>query len=481
MADHTPNVATPSAAVEKMRPEWELCEALIGGTRAMRAAGKKYLPKWPAEEQEAYDARLSVAVLFPAFARTVKTLTGKPFSKQVTLSDDMPPEVQEWMQDVDREGRNITSFSADLMGDALGPGLSGILVDYPVVERAPDAPPITIKEEKTLGLRPYWVRIKPGQILGWLVQRHGGAFKLTQLRLMESVEEPDGQYATKCVEQVRVLTPGAWETHRKNAKGEWVPHNSGVTTLDFVPFVPVYGERTAFLEAKPPLGDVAYLNVAHWQSASDQQNVLHVARVPILARIGNGTTVDANGVPRPNELKIGAGAAVDLPKDGDLKYVEHSGAAIDAGSKDLADLEERMRQAGAELLVIKPGEVTATATATENAVGMCALQRITLDLQDALNLALDYTAKMVKFPSAGTVKLFNDFGAMTLKEASGQLVLAMKTAGVISTETAINELKRRGELSADVDPEDEKEKVETEGPPLGSILPQPGGNNPAEA
>jgi hypothetical protein len=38
-----------------------------------------------------------------------------------------------------------------------------------------------------------------------------------------------------------------------------------------------------------PLRDLAYLNVKHWQSQSDQDTILHVARVPILA-ISAGTT-----------------------------------------------------------------------------------------------------------------------------------------------------------------------------------------------
>jgi len=43
------------------------------------------------------------------------------------------------------------------------------------------------------------------------------------------------------------------------------------------------------MQAKPPLLDLAWLNVEHWQSASDQSNILHVARVPICSpRISEG-------------------------------------------------------------------------------------------------------------------------------------------------------------------------------------------------
>jgi hypothetical protein len=283
---------------------------------------------------------------------------------------------------------------------------------------------------------------------------------------MEWVEEPDGQWGTQTIPQVRVLEPGRWEIHRQNEKKEWVLYEEGVTSIDFIPFVPVYGERVGFMLGRPPMLELAHLNVAHWQSASDQQTILHVARVPILTVIGAQDEVDSNGKVTPWKLTVGSSAAVKLPQGGDMKYVEHSGKAIDAGGKDLEALEERMRQAGAELLVLAPGKVTATQVATENAVGMCALQRIAEDLEDALDAALEIMAKWVKIETGGHVSLFKDFGAATLAEASADLLLKSNMAGKISDETYRAELQRRGILSADVDEQEEKDRIELEGPEL---------------
>jgi hypothetical protein len=263
-----------------------------------------------------------------------------------------------------------------------------------------------------------------------------------------------------------VLEPGRWEIHRQNEKKEWVLYEEGVTSIDFIPFVPVYGERVGFMLGRPPMLELAHLNVAHWQSASDQQTILHVARVPILTVIGAQDEVDSNGKVTPWKLTVGSSAAVKLPQGGDMKYVEHSGKAIDAGGKDLEALEERMRQAGAELLVLAPGKVTATQVATENAVGMCALQRIAEDLEDALDAALEIMAKWVKIETGGHVSLFKDFGAATLAEASADLLLKSNMAGKISDETYRAELQRRGILSADVDEQEEKDRIELEGPEL---------------
>lgn len=448
-------VASPSATVEAMQPDWDLARALLGGTRAMREAGTKYLPKWPNEDQDSYDTRLKTAVLFPAYQRTVSTLTGKPFSKPVTIGEDVPAQIVEWLQDVDLEGRNLDAFAADQMECALGYGICGILVDYPRANGVR-----TLADERAAGLRPYMIAIKPWQVLGWIASRRNGAWVLDQLRIMESVEEPDGEFDVKCVDQVRVLWPGRWATYRQNEKKDWVLHDEGMNTLAYIPYVPVYGQRTGYMEGKPPLIEVANLNVAHWQSASDQQNVLHVARVPILTTIG----VDDEKF----SLTIGASTAVKLPMGGDMKFVEHTGAAIEAGAKDLESLEERMRQAGAELLVLQP-KITATQVATENAVGMCALQRITQGLEDALDTALQYMAEWVNLGSGGHVTLFNDYAAATLAEASAQLLLNANQAGKISDETFHSEMQRRGILAPDVDWEEEQARIEAQGPALGTI------------
>ncbi len=61
-------VATPSAAVAAQSADLELVRVLMGGTRAMRAAGEKYLPRWPAEDLKAHRDRVDSAVLFPAIS-----------------------------------------------------------------------------------------------------------------------------------------------------------------------------------------------------------------------------------------------------------------------------------------------------------------------------------------------------------------------------------------------------------------------------
>jgi hypothetical protein len=110
-----------------------------------------------------------------------------------------------------------------------------------------------------------------------------------------------------------------------------------------------------------------------------------------------------------------------------------------------------MRQTGAELLVIKPGHATQVQVMAENEQGMCDLQRIAEGMEDSLDQALALMAQWKKEAAGGHVTIYKDFGAATLAEASATLLFEMQSAGSLSFETLLGELKRRGIISPDVD------------------------------
>lgn len=450
------DVRKPSAEAEELHQHCAMIDALMGGTAEMRKAGARFLPQWPGEPDAAYKARLGCAVLFPAYARTVSVLVGKPFSKSITIGDDVPPAVRDLMDDVDGEGRNLDAFAATAAHLAMAYGFAGILADMP-----PNPGARTVAEERRAGLRPYLTQYRPHDVLGWRVERRGPSMVLTQLRLLERVTEPDGPFGTKRTEQVRVLEPGRWQTWRPvrgaNGAEEWRIHEEGTTTLgDVIPFVPVYGFRAGFMVGRPPMLELAHMNVEHWQSASDQQTILHVARVPILF---------GRGFAEGESIIVGVNSFVSAANpQAELRYVEHSGAAIEAGRKSLLDLEDRMRQAGAELLVIKPGNVTVAQTLADNEPAMCDLQRIVQALENALDQSLDFLAAWMNLgeDAGGHVQIFKDFGAATMAEASAQILSDMEARGGLSRETTLHEFKRRGLLAPEVDVAEELERIASE-------------------
>lgn len=438
-----------SAAVDAMVESWALIDALLGGTPAMRKAGPRYLPPFPREDRDAYQTRLAQAVLFPAFARTTATLAAKPLSRPIGLKN-VASSIEPMLGNVDVKGTPLAAFVAQIIRAVLSHGLDGVLVDMPPANGAR-----TIAEEKAAGLRPYLARYGTSSILGWRAQQDANGAYLTQLRLLEKVTEPAGDFEDKTIDQVRILEPGSWQVWRKikTTKGteEWALHESGETSLKIIPFVFFYGIELDFGIGAPPLLDLAHLNVRHWQSWSDQENVLHVARVPVL--FGKSFSED-------DELVIGASTAIRTSNDAaDLKYVEHSGEAIEAGRKSIIDLEDRMRQAGAELTVQRPAVVTATQVRSDDEGNRSTLQQIAEGAEDGIARCLQLMGEFVGEKSQPEVELFKDFASEDLSEKGGDLLLRAAKDGHVSSETVFDHLKRMDIIAQGMSWEQEKKRL----------------------
>jgi hypothetical protein len=488
------DTSTKSEVVQAMERIWCRVRPLMDGTLAMRDAGVLVLPRFPVESMDAYAARRDSAVLFPAYERTNKVLIGKIFSKPFTFGEYEPqkpkegepapkktkrglhPTIVDWSDDIDLEGHNMQAFWFEVAIEAAAFGLCGVLSEYPdLLDKETGQPrAMSMAQKIDEGVRPWHVHIHHDQILGWKTERVGGIggpIRLRQLRLKECVEVDDGEYHTKTVEQVRIIERDRWWIQRKNTKGQMqkVPDDqggSGINTLGYIPFTPVYGRRRGFMQGDPLCKDLIFQNIKHWQSQSDQDHILHVARVPILAAFG----VD----PISFKLEISTSAAVKMPKDSDLKYIEHTGACIEAGERSLKALEEQMVTTGAELLIPTAGggeAKTATQANNDADANKSDLQRFAEMLEDTIDTANQQMADWEKLGEAGHVTIFKEFNESSLTDASAQLVLALRTASIIQKITVIKEMQRRNVLHPDLDAKAEVDAVEKEPPPLALVLP----------
>lgn len=451
-----------SAPVSAMRPAWDVIEPLVGGTLAMRAAGKRLLPKQPREDEEDYKYRLSVSTLFPAYTRTVSVMAAKPFSTSLTLQEDVPPQIIEWAQDIDREGASLHRFASEMFRESFY-GLAGILVEAP---KLPDTGgrTMTRAEQAAAGVRPYFVRVMHDQILGWRTGIVGGVRVLTQLRIREAATVPDGDYGEKDVVRVRVLEPGRFRVMEKQAgvsgQESWAEVDSGLTGLPQITFQPVYGQKLGFMRGKPPLEDLAHMNVQHWQDSSDQADGVRYSRKRMVVAIG---------VTEDSPMIAGSAYIMQLPPGADMKVIQGSADSVTVGRDELNALEQQMVQAGAELLVKKPGQRSATESENDAEGNKSDLQCMAENFEDSLDAALQMMADYANLGSGGHVSLYKDFGAATLSDASAQLLVGMAQAGQISDETLIEEMKRRGVLSPDITAAAEAERIEAQGPALGTI------------
>ena len=420
----------------------------------MRAAGEAYLPKFPKETTNLYQDRLDQSVLFNAFWRTCTTLAAKPFQKMVNLGDSVvgDEELKGWVENIDRSGRNLTAFAHDLLLDLLGYGVCRFAVDMPVTKREADDAPLTLAQEQEQDIRPYFAQLPP---LGTIEARRDGdgdvPFDRVRIKGEKSVSE--GDWGEKEYETVRVITGETFDLYIKVGE-EW-PANPTETTPNTLGKVPVV-EVSFLVDGRPPLDDLAWLNARHWQSDSDQENILHVARVPF--KLFAGFTAEEVEV---IEISRSKGVRSASP-DARIDVVEHSGEAIAAGRTHGMDLKEAMSGFGVSMVMDRKSDATATGRKIDQTNGDSDLQMMVRRLATGLEQGFALMGEWAKRELDVTVEIFDDYN-FNPDDATHEQRLKRAAQGFISTKTLIMEDKRAGLWSDDVDPEDELDQIEQQG------------------
>jgi hypothetical protein len=443
-------MATMVEAAEKGR-------ALMGGTDTMRMAGQTYLPKFKAELDADYKARLDSSWLFNGMRKTVKDMTGRVFTKSIEIVEGSD-QLKDFATDINMQGQDLSAFASDVFKDAFVPGISFIMVDAPRREGE-----TTRAAAAALGLRPYMVHLRVEDILGFKTEQFNNVLALSVLRIIESVTEddPKDEFTQINVDQVRVLTREgsavSVRIYRKNDKDEWLVVDEYQTNAEEITVIPFYAQRTGFFMAEPVLEDLADVNIAHWQSQSDQRHILHFARVPILFASGRGDD---------EPLIISANQAVtSINPEASLEWVEHSGAAIGAGRTDLQDLQYQMQALGLQLLVAS--HETATGAVLDSTKETSTLSMMADNLKDALEKALEWMAFYAGDPEQNiTVEVNKDFGIVPLTAQEVQVMQADVNLGLLSKEAYYAERKRRGFLSPDLDTQADMDIIASAPPDL---------------
>tara|TARA_R100001082_G_scaffold72177_1_gene41280 strand:+ start:1679 stop:3118 length:1440 start_codon:yes stop_codon:yes gene_type:complete len=433
------DVNDPCSAWYNMEPHWGLIEDLLSGTYEMRRRHRRYLPQEPREIDESYDNRLSRSVCPPFYQRLEKMLAGMLTRKPVRLND-VNDTIREQLFDVDLQGNDLNVWTYETARTMIRYGHVGVLVDAP---------------SNALG-RPYWVTYSPREILGWRSELIDGQQKFTQLRLLEKVFEPDGLYGEKQVEQVRLLTPGAFEIHRKDEDGNYSIFDEGKTSLTEIPFSVAYANRVNWMESRPPMEDIAELNLKTYQIQSDLDNQLHISAVPMLAFYGFPQSAE--------EVSAGPGEAIAFPAEGRAEYIEPSGKSYDAQFKRLEQVASQINELGlAAVLGQKLSAETAEAKRIDRSQGDSTMQVVAQQMQDMIDNSLLYHAKFLGTNESGSSFVNRDFLSSRLDPQEIGSLLQLYTAGTISQETMLKQLVEGEVLGDDFDVEEELEATEQAG------------------
>ena len=426
-------VGDPNGAWYAMEPHWILIEDLLQGTYGMRRKHRRYLPQEPRELDESFDNRLARSVCPPYYQRLERMLAGMLTRKPVKLQD-LSDAIREQLFDVDLQGNDLNVWTYESARKLVRYGHIGCLVDAP-----------------SNGGRPYWCTYTPRQILGYRTEQQDGQQRLTQLRLQETVLEadPDSKYGEKQIDQVRVLTPGQYQIHQREDNGNYKIVDEGTTSLDQIPFSIAYSNRVGFMESRPPLEDIAELNLKSYQVQSDLDNQLHISAVPMLALFGFPSSAE--------EVSAGPGEALAFPADGRAEYIEPQGRSFDFQFKRLDQIAAQINELGlSAVLGQKLSAETASAKMIDRSQGDSTMMVIAQNVQDMIDNSLKFHAQfMGQQEAAGSCTVNRDFIGARLEPADVNALLQLYTASTITKETLLMQLSDGEVLGDDFDVQEE--------------------------
>ena len=434
--------ATPNHAFAAMYERWELPIYLMGGTLAMREARQQWLPQEKGEEDDLYYNRLKRTVLYGAYSKTIKTLSSLPFNAPVQVVG-APAELDYLLQEANGNDESLEAFCEKLLADLLVYGIAHILVEYPTVEGEK-----SLLEEREENIRPYFSRVDPLKLISWKTTLLGSKNILDEIRIFEDVveDDPENEWSETYARQVRVIRPDTIDLYKtddmSNQGTNYVLNQSMPNSLEKVGLVTIYGNKTGYMQAAPMLEELAWLNLRHYQKLSDLDNIEHVANVPFAFM---------KGVPAEelDNIVIGAHRVLKSTSEkADIKYVEHSGAAIGKSQESIQQLESRMLAMGAKMVEAKVAtRETAKGKSIDTAESTSILQNLVIDLEQGIAEAYQLAGEWIDLKFERPKVNIGDKLGLSVDANLLTSLIEMARAGNMTFEDLGNEMKRRNMLS----------------------------------
>jgi hypothetical protein len=483
--------SNPSSDYLAMVDDWTLIADIRAGWRAIKAAGRKYLPKYSKESDKAYALRLDSTPWRPEFVDALRNLCSKPFTKEVALQGEVAPPIKDLAEDIDGCGNSLHAFAHSTFTDGVADGLVAIYVTWPDPVSAQvetnAAGVATAAAEKKAGLRPYWVRINAKDILALYTKKVGGRDVVRHIRISECLVMQD-KFAETISERIRIIeidpateTPvfRLYEKHVDPDTKEvtWPLIQSGAISLPEIPISLYFtGERCGNYQVRPPLADLANMQMEIYRALSREDEILTYAGSPMLKATGmkppNSTQQLISFVAGEQvltnvpdyEMELGpkvvlfAEPGVEGAKP-DFDFIQPAAANITAVSANVNDKIDHFRHLALQPTTPKSGRLLATASAIDAAKAHSAVETWANGLKDVLEQAFTFTCEWLKIAQTVEVSVHTDFGIdVEGVDEYGNLIV-MNANGRLSDETLWQEGQRRGILGPQFDGAKEKTLV----------------------
>jgi hypothetical protein len=451
---------------EKHYPEWEVMEDVLEGEEEVHEEGQKYLPRLTGQTDQEYSAYVMRAPFYNATARTVDGLVGMIFRKAPTIVT--PAGMQEIVDDMTLDNTGLDELAEQITRELVGIGRMGLLVEYPKV----DTTSLTLAQASQNNLRPYVTLYEAEQIINWRMERINNVMQPVMVALKEEVCEYKDEFESEEIEQIRVLIlrDGVYvqEVYREitNGKDEWYLYETVVPmmrgqNLTMIPFICMNARGVGMTPEKPPMFDLATLNLSHYRTTADLEHGAHFTGLP--TAVVSGYTKESEA----DVFRIGSSTAWIFPDpSANAKYLEFTGQGLDTLRNIKKDKEDNLAILGARMLAPEKKQSEAADTVRMRHAGDGAiLSAITNAVSQGLNKALEIIA-MWEGTEAATIQLNEDYLDKPLNAQELQALVQAWQQGAISSETLFYNLKVGEVMDEYTTFEEEQSRIANQPPTL---------------
>jgi hypothetical protein len=454
--------------------QWEFCRDSVGGQDSIKEKTVTYLPMLsghhaPNGGYQAYQAYLDRALWFGATDRTLNGYVGAIMRKDPSFV--VPSAFDLRMKDITCAGQTAKQFIGTCVKEIITTGRMGILVD--------------MDDDNSI---PFFKLYYPENIINWKIEGD----KILMICLEESVYEPDPQdeYEVKQVTQVRELildetgyTTRIWQ----QAKGayasidQWevvktIQATKRGKSLPAIPFTFASSDEDAVGCSKPPLMDLVYANINHYQLDADYRHGLHFTALP---------TPVFTGVSEDREYYLGSETAINMRNENAKAFfLEFQGIGLNAIKDAMEERKQQMAALGAQLLTRAQrgrGVETAEAARIQQSGETSLLSEIVGRVEECFNksltIALDWMGEKITDDSGVTLNRDYIDATLTAEEITA-MVGAWQTGGLSHQDLFWN-LQRGGIIQPNLSYDDYTKRQADERTAGRSPLPPVGGSSPA--
>ena len=459
-------VRTTHREYDEYAEVWRTCDDVVDGQRAMHKAGERYLPKLTEEGSDAYKARVKQTDFYNATWRTIAGLVGMAFRKDPTV--EVPAAIEPYMANIDLAGTTLYTFAKEVCEEVLEYGRMGLLVDHPPMPENVAA--ITQAMAERIGLRPTLKKYGPEHIINWRYATIGNATVLAMVVLKEEAEIAKSEFEFDEEDRYRVLDLDENGQYRQRVyriddkgrdelvEGPIYPQMNG-RALGFIPFY-IIGTNGMALECdEPPLIDLIYANIAHYQVNSSYRSGLHFIALPTACFFG-ATEDETNG-----GIYLGSRRALAFrDPNANASFLEFKGDGIPSIERALQGIEQRMAVLGARMLADETSQVeTLGATQIKRTGENSVLASIVIGVSQVLTRALEVMRDWSG--ASGEVKfgISREFLPAGMDPAKMRELLAAWQSGAISFEDYFLNMQSADIIRAEKTFEEHREQVDSQG------------------